>query len=128
MFIFHDCKFSLSQVLVLLIFNSYISILQSLTVRLVGRLGLTVTRLNLVCVVASQISLDTDNNTEYPDRATHTIITPSCTPSDWAAISCPSPPRTQTGCSRCLWRRWSGSRWFSLCLGWGLQTFATQTL
>ena len=34
------------------------------------------------------------------------LITPSCTPSDWAAILCPLRPQTQTGCSRCLKQSW----------------------
>ena len=52
-----------------------ISVLQSLVIRLFWRRGETLTRLVLVCVGASQISLDTDNNTEYPDRATHNHYT-----------------------------------------------------
>ena len=69
MFNVHDCKFFLSHK-----FSCHFCIAESggQTGREAGE---TLTSLVLVCVVASQISLDTDNNTEYPDRATHNHYT-----------------------------------------------------
>lgn len=93
-FSFHGCKFSLTQFICFcqLIFNSYISILPFWSTVRWGRRGKECWQYN------------TDYSLGHPDW--RCLITPSCTPSDWAAILCPLRPQTQTGCSRCLKQSW----------------------